>query len=268
MLANLSILRVGNADRELTRTVQTFLRGRQLYLGEIDGIYGPKTAEAVRRLQAQVGLHSDGIVGNMTWGVLLSKGAIRVLPGEAPDDDRASPNWPPKPKDLRPLTPDQKMQMFGRFAYEPAPTATNPEAIRIVSRSPEFRTIFIEIPELEGIQGAPKDCRIEVEDTCAEQFKRLFKAWKEADLLHLIHTWAGTYVPRFVRGSRTRLSSHAWGSALDINVPWNMLGSEPALVGRLGSVRELVPIANELGFYWGGHFSTNDGMHFEVARVQ
>jgi hypothetical protein len=34
-------------------------------------------------------------------------------------------------------------------------------------------------------------------------------------------------------------------------------------------VRELVPIANAFGFYWGGHFGAGrvDGMHFEVAKV-
>ncbi|NRA35694.1 MAG: M15 family metallopeptidase, partial [Polyangiaceae bacterium] len=35
-----------------------------------------------------------------------------------------------------------------------------------------------------------------------------------------------------------------------------------------GSVRELVTIAEEHGFYWGGFFSTRpDGMHFEAAKV-
>jgi len=29
---------------------------------------------------------------------------------------------------------------------------------------------------------------------------------------------------------------------------------------------KLVPIANELGFYWGGHFTRRDGMHFELAK--
>jgi hypothetical protein len=33
-------------------------------------------------------------------------------------------------------------------------------------------------------------------------------------------------------------------------------------------VRELVPIANKHGFYWGGHYSKRaDGMHFEAAKV-
>jgi len=39
-------------------------------------------------------------------------------------------------------------------------------------------------------------------------------------------------------------------------------------VGARGSVRELVQIANGLGFFWGGHFSgTPDGMHFELAQL-
>jgi len=39
------------------------------------------------------------------------------------------------------------------------------------------------------------------------------------------------------------------------------------LVGQKGCVRELVPIAHENGFYWGGHFSRLDGMHFEIAKI-
>ena len=34
-----------------------------------------------------------------------------------------------------------------------------------------------------------------------------------------------------------------------------------------GCVRELVPIAHDHGFYWGGHFTRQDGMHFELARL-
>jgi hypothetical protein len=70
-----------------------------------------------------------------------------------------------------------------------------------------------------------------------------------------------------VRGSNTTLSNHAWGTGFDINAKWNPLGAVPALRGDTGSVRELVPIAHDHGFFWGGHFSRSDGMHFEVARV-
>ena len=59
--------------------------------------------------------------------------------------------------------------------------------------------------------------------------------------------------------------NHAWGTAFDVNVPWNARGM-PALRGEKDSVRELVPIANSRGF-WGGHFSRRDGMHFEASRL-
>lgn len=61
--------------------------------------------------------------------------------------------------------------------------------------------------------------------------------------------------------------SNSWATAFDVNVAWNGLGRQPALVGETGSVRELVQLANEHGFFWGGHYSGRlDGMHFELAR--
>jgi hypothetical protein len=39
------------------------------------------------------------------------------------------------------------------------------------------------------------------------------------------------------------------------------------LTGQKGSVRELVPIANECGFFWGGFFTRQDGMHFEIGKI-
>jgi hypothetical protein len=64
------------------------------------------------------------------------------------------------------------------------------------------------------------------------------------------------------------LSNHAFGSAFDINAALNPLGAEPALPGTPGCVYDMVRIAHDHGFYWGGHFSKRrDGMHFEVAEV-
>lgn len=70
------------------------------------------------------------------------------------------------------------------------------------------------------------------------------------DLIRLVLTYAGSFDPRFIRGSTTTLSNHAFGSAFDINAEWNPLGHTPAPKGTEGSVRELVPIAHEYGFYW------------------
>ena len=46
------------------------------------------------------------------------------------------------------------------------------------------------------------------------------------------------------------LSNHSFGSAFDINFVDNMLGTEPAISGQRGSVRELVSAANSLGIFW------------------
>jgi len=71
-----------------------------------------------------------------------------------------------------------------------------------------------------------------------------------------------------LRGSKTTLSNHAFGTAIDINVPQNWLGVIPARIGEEGCLRELVPLANKFGFYWGGHYPVRpDGMHFEVVKI-
>jgi hypothetical protein len=99
------------------------------------------------------------------------------------------------------------------------------------------------------------------------QFLALWKAWETAGLIDRVLKWDGMFVPRLMRGG-TRLSNHAYGTAFDINEPWNKFKTVPALLGTKGCVRELVPIANDHGFFWGGHFRTRpDGMHFEVARL-
>jgi hypothetical protein len=97
-------------------------------------------------------------------------------------------------------------------------------------------------------------------------FEALLEDWDRQGLLGLILTWDGDYYPRFIRGSRTNLSNHSYGSAFDINREYNRLGATPALAGERGSVRELVQLANKHGFYWGGHYNhRKDGMHFEYV---
>ena len=113
-----------------------------------------------------------------------------------------------------------------------------------------------------------KSARIAFHRLAEKQLRKLFSDWEKEGLTSLILTYGGSYVPRFVRGRPGVLSNHAFGSAFDINVAWNGLGRVPAFVGQKGSVRELVKLANKNGFFWGGHFTRLDGMHFEIAVLK
>lgn len=234
---------------------QSFLRG----IGSeivIDGDFGQKTHDATVRFQRNENLKPDGIVGNRTYSRAMAEGFAMV------DDEP----FPPAPR-FAPLGQSGREKLFGKFPYVAAPTDTNPEAIRITDDWARENIVSVEIPQLRGINGAPMSCKVQVHRLVAPKLVELFEAWERASLLRHVITWGGTYVPRFIRGSKTTLSSHAHGSAFDINAAWNGLGKVPEATGIRGSVRELVPIANHLGWYWGGHFSRPDGMHFELVEL-
>jgi D-alanyl-D-alanine carboxypeptidase len=72
--------------------------------------------------------------------------------------------------------------------------------------------------------------------------------------------YAGCYYPRFIAGSTT-LSNHAFGLALDLNVPGNQRGT----VGEMD--RGVVDAFKEWGFAWGGDWGYTDPMHFEMSSV-
>jgi peptidoglycan hydrolase-like protein with peptidoglycan-binding domain len=58
------------AGDEAVAALQVALHARRLYPGAIDGVMGPQTAEAVRRLQRRARLPVDGVVGPRTRAAL------------------------------------------------------------------------------------------------------------------------------------------------------------------------------------------------------
>lgn len=257
----IKILKLGSVGPIVSQW-QIFLRGQGFTVDE-NGGFDAKTSAATRAFQARHKLDVDGKVGNQTFGKAAMLGFELV---DSTEVDTAFPGLPA----FAPLSGNAARQaLFGPLAFEPAATASNPEAIRITNGWEQANLIKVPLPQLAGVKGAPSSARIMFHRKGAAQLQRLWAHWQVAGVLDRVVTFDGAYNPRFIRGgapSQT-LSNHAFATAFDINAKFNALGTEPAAVGQSGCVYELVAIAHQQGFYWGGHFSRRDGMHFELAQV-
>jgi len=259
----MQILRKGAQGQDVTQW-QNFLRGLNARSSVVaTGAFDIVTELETKAFQKRHGLVSDGVVGPKTLSVALQAGYPLM---HDPVSDIDGPDWPPKPQQGS-LSHADREKLFGNFTYIATPTIANPEAITITGQWLSNVT-QVHLPQISNLPGAPGSAVIPFHVKLAPQLQKLFKEWDDAGLRYLLMTWGGSWSPRFIRGSRTVLSNHAWGTAFDINVQWNQLGAQPALRGAVGSVRELVEIAYENGFYWGGWFAKRpDGMHFEAYKI-
>lgn len=269
---------------------QQFLTRRGFWLGRVDADFGRKTHNATVAFQRRHRLYPDGIVGPRTLRVAREHGFTPPTPQAPTPPPPRQPNptrpptpprtggnvpqnstaYPPRPGDLPVPSLQNAINLFGRFAYRANPSALNGRGITITDGWDTRNIITINIPQLNGIPiyGTPGRGNMRVHRLVADQMRRLFQAWEDAGLIHLLRTYSGSFTPRFIGGTTT-LSNHAFGAAFDINEEWNGQPRTPAATGAPGSVRELVPIANSLGFYWGGHYNRRpDGMHFEVVVIR
>jgi hypothetical protein len=242
---------------------QLFLLGQGHTEVVPDGKFGQPTHRATVAFQTRHGLEPDGKVGNNTLGRAMTLG-YELLDFSGEKDS----GYPEEP-DFKPLVGTKaREKVFGKFSYSPAAQPGNPEAIRIGDGWEGENIVSVPIPELVGVRGAPASGSIRFHRLAAKQLQELFQAWRKAGVMGNVLTWEGSFVARFIRGSTSVLSNHSFGSAFDINASFNPLGAEPAYPGKQGCVFELVSIAHDHGFYWGGHFSSRrDGMHFEIAQV-
>ena len=71
-MANYTTLRIGSKG-EAVRNLQNALVKAGFDVGTIDGVYGSKTADAVKKFQKSKGLVVDGIAGNNTLSALYSE---------------------------------------------------------------------------------------------------------------------------------------------------------------------------------------------------
>jgi hypothetical protein len=238
---------------------QAFLKKQNLYTGEPNGKFDDTTHIATSVFQSKNNLDHDGVVGKDTLTAAKNAGFVDIFLLTYP----GTPSFRPL------LTLDEKSNIFGKFTYRAEPLPDNKENIVITDSWEDNNIITIDIPQLIPIKG---DAIARFHKLAAPKAIKLFSDWEKAGLMDRVISWEGAFVPRFIRNSTTTLSQHAYGSAFDINADWNGLNKIPAMIGQKGCVRELVQIAHENGFFWGGHFryknsDGSDGMHFELAVI-
>ena len=64
---------------EAVLEAQTALRDLNYYTGDVDGVYGPATVEAVTALQTNHDLTADGILGPATWQLIEQQAQSRIV---------------------------------------------------------------------------------------------------------------------------------------------------------------------------------------------
>ncbi len=74
---------------------------------------------------------------------------------------------------------------------------------------------------------------------------------------------AGMLCCRLVRGSKTSISNHSWGTAIDLTIEGavDKRGDDRVQVALL----EIYKIFNKHQFFWGAAFPVEDSMHFEAS---
>ncbi len=239
------VLRRGLRGQDVT-SWQHFLIGRGLLKGAADGIFGPGTESATIAYQKSRSLQNDGVVGTDTIISSMIDGFAIIA---VSDDD-----FPTRPTGFNALPNNAaRAAKFGEFRYRPL---NNPEGeIEILGNWVEKNIVRVRCPIFKQM--------ISLHKKVSSDYLAFMNEVIEAGLSDLLITYDGSFYPRFIRGSRTSLSNHSWGTAFDVNYEWNKLGTTPASKGSKGSVREIVEIGVKHGWFWGGWFSRKDGMHFE-----
>jgi hypothetical protein len=146
------------------------------------------------------------------------------------------------------LAPARMKGYFGEFAIREAP-----------GRGVE--TGYSWIREHIVVDEVPILGRVECHRELFEPLRAAMQELIDRGLAHTVDRsqYGGCWVSRTQGGEQGPLSSHAWGTSIDLNVSGNHLGMAPSQDPRL------VEVMAAHGFTWGGDWLLPDAMHFELV---
>lgn len=259
---------------------QAFLAGEGHYVGDYSPNFGPKTQDATEQFQNASARQMDGLVGAGTTAAAVGQGfdppwipRSESAFGKEYDLDIANDPDYPQPDDLDGDGGSDLVYLSGEAREElwGAPLVGIVDGKPVVDNA--WRTDFIRkvhVPQIVGLDvyGSRSSGNVQFHKLAAAQLLGAMQECEDAGVLEDITSYGGSYNFRFIRGSTTTLSNHAYGVALDFNMKENGLGKQPALVGEAGTLRRIVKTFERYGAFWGGWYrNRKDGMHFEFVKV-
>lgn len=213
--------------------------------GPADGIFGPKTENAVLAFQDQKGLAVDGVAGPETWKALFD---------QPPTPTVAELDAPPAYK--------QCFDMFGDFR---------------VAGWREQNLVRCDLSDLKEdlghlylgwLSGEDKafDHKTWFGFVChrlaAPHFQAVFRLIVKRGLARQLKTYDGCHNVRYMRGAG-QWSTHSWAISIDLDAPWNRFGQE-----NFAMSQEVARCFEENGFVWGGRWNRPDAMHFQYCTLR
>ena len=132
-----SQLKYGSSGSDVKK-LQTYLNQVGNYGLDVDGQYGPKTQEAVKKYQSSNNLTVDGIAGNQTWGS-LSNAVAKLSAGSSNTGNTGASTGSATPE--TPAAPD-----YSQYSYDPSTDAAYQQALAALQQAsatkPTYKASF------------------------------------------------------------------------------------------------------------------------------
>lgn len=119
----------------------------------------------------------------------------------------------------------------------------------------EKSLVLWDVPAELEIGVIPK--RIYCNKDLVKPLTQAFNNLIDRNLVDQLKTWDGCFNIRKKRGA-VSASLHSWAIAIDVNAAWNGFNKTPTMS------KEFVACFKDAGFDWGGDWTSQDGMHFQL----
>ncbi len=233
------------SQSSLVKTLQEKLVELEYVLGPVDGIFGPRTEDAVLKYQRDNGLSVDGVVGDETWKSLFDQPIPRLR------DELAEPP-----------SHGQCFDIFGDFRVAGWEHQNLARCDLATFRSELEHVYFGWLTPDDKAFVHSNWFGFVCHRLVVPKFQAAFKNVVDRGLEDQVKTFDGCYNVRNIRGGDT-WSTHSWAIAIDLNGPWNRFGQS-----NFEMTSELAQCYKDVGCIWGGEWSKPDAMHFQYCTTR